>query len=68
MRVKSPECATRLSAGSIAVTTDTVITLCGSMKTRWAFWYVVRPAAVTPAAAASIFAWVASRVTTTAVA
>ena len=43
--VVTPAWATRLNAGSIAVTIDTVMTECGSMKTRWAFWYVVRPAA-----------------------
>ena len=38
------------------------MTLCGSMKMRCAFWYVVSPAGVVPAAAALTLASVASRV------
>ena len=59
---RSPACAMRLRAGSIAVTIDTVMTLCGSMKMRCAFWYVVRPAATASVALALTFACVASRV------
>ncbi len=62
---RSPACAMRLRAGSIAVTIDTVMTLCGSMKMRCAFWYVVRPAATASVALALTFAWVASRVMNT---
>ena len=59
---RRPSAASRLSAGSMAVTIDTVMTLCGSMKTRCAFWYVVSPAAIFPASAAFTLACVASRV------